>query len=115
MASRFASLHETTSLYHDKGFAGHGRQPGLFLNRPPKSIRVNTNPLIKSRGTRTDPAAETKSIGQPADASAGWRIMVFALPENSVIKMKLCGRQARGHSKDEFNNQVIVPIMFVLI
>ena len=31
-------------------------------------MRVNTNPLIKSCGTRTDPAAETKSIGLPSDA-----------------------------------------------
>jgi hypothetical protein len=44
------------------------RQPGLLLNRPPKSMRVNTKPLIKSCGIRTDPAAETKSIGLPADA-----------------------------------------------
>jgi hypothetical protein len=31
-------------------------------------------------GTLTTPAAETKSIGLPADASASWRIMVFAVP-----------------------------------
>jgi len=31
-------------------------------------MRVNINPLIKSYGTRTVPAAETKSIGLPADA-----------------------------------------------
>jgi hypothetical protein len=30
--------------------------------------------------TVTNPAAETKSIGLLADASAGWRIMVFATP-----------------------------------
>ena len=54
--------------YNSVGLINWLRQPGLFLNRPPKSIRVNTNPLIKSRGTRTDPAAETKSIGLPADA-----------------------------------------------
>jgi hypothetical protein len=41
---------------------------------------VKSNQLIKSCGTWTDPAAETKSIGLPADASAGWRIMVFASP-----------------------------------
>jgi hypothetical protein len=31
-------------------------------------MRVNINSLIKSCGTLTDPAAETKSIGLPADA-----------------------------------------------
>jgi hypothetical protein len=41
-------------------------------------MQVNINPLIKSCATRTDPAAETKSVGLRADASAGWRIMVFA-------------------------------------
>ena len=82
MASRFAFLHEINSLYHDKGFAGHGRQPGLLLNQPPKSIRVNINPLIKSCGTRTDPSTWTESVGLPADAafSEGRRsvVMVFA-------------------------------------
>jgi hypothetical protein len=36
------------------------RQPGLLLNRPPKSMRVDINQLIKSFGTRTVPAGETK-------------------------------------------------------
>ena len=31
-------------------------------------MRELFNPLIKSSGTLTDPAAETKSIGLPADA-----------------------------------------------
>jgi hypothetical protein len=40
-------------------------------------------PLIRFCVTRPDsyrdvPAAETKSIGLQADASASWRIMVFA-------------------------------------
>jgi hypothetical protein len=44
----------------------------------PESMRVNINPLIKFCCTRPDsyrddPAAETKSIGLPADASASWR------------------------------------------
>jgi len=38
-------------------------------------MRVNNYPLIKSCGTGTDPAAETKSIGLPADALV---VMVFA-------------------------------------
>ncbi|MGD0756384.1 MAG: hypothetical protein ABR927_15135 [Bacteroidales bacterium] len=41
-------------------------------------MREEFNPLIKSYATRTDPAAKTKSIGLQADASASWRIMVFA-------------------------------------
>jgi hypothetical protein len=35
-------------------------------------MRENINPLIKSCSTRTDPAAETESIGQPADAQLSW-------------------------------------------
>jgi hypothetical protein len=53
-------------------------QPGLFYLRIQESMRKEIFPLIKSSGTRTDPAAETKSIGLQADASASWRIMVFA-------------------------------------
>jgi hypothetical protein len=32
LASRFACLIETNSLYHVKSFAGHGRQPGQIRN-----------------------------------------------------------------------------------
>jgi hypothetical protein len=35
-------------------------------------MRANINPLIKSRYTWTDPAAETESIGLPADAQLSW-------------------------------------------
>jgi hypothetical protein len=41
---------------------------------------------MKSCDTRTDPAAETKSIGLQADASAGWRIMVFAVPPRQLYR-----------------------------
>jgi hypothetical protein len=44
------------------------RQPGLLFNQPPKSMREKFNQLIKSCGTLTDPSAEIKSIGLPADA-----------------------------------------------
>ena len=44
------------------------RQPRQLLDQPQKSMRVNINPLIIFCGTRTDPAAKTKSIGLPADA-----------------------------------------------
>jgi hypothetical protein len=35
-----------------------------------RSMRENINTLIKSCCTQTEPAAETKSMGLPADASA---------------------------------------------
>jgi hypothetical protein len=44
------------------------RQPGQLLNQPQKSMRLNINSLIKTCGTLTNPATETKSIGLPADA-----------------------------------------------
>jgi hypothetical protein len=43
-------------------------QPGLFYHSIQKSMIEEFNPFIKSCGTRTVPAAETKSIGLPADA-----------------------------------------------
>ena len=52
-------------------------QPGLFYLRIQKSMREEFNRLIKHYGTRTDPAAETKSIGLQADAQV---VMVFASP-----------------------------------
>jgi hypothetical protein len=69
---------ETTWLHPDSfkistkpnsvGLINWLRQPGLLFNRPPKSIREKFNQLIKSCGTWTVPAAETKSIGLPAYA-----------------------------------------------
>jgi hypothetical protein len=50
-------------------------QPGLFYHRIQKSMGEEFNLLIKSCGTRTIPAAETKSIGLQADARV---VMVFA-------------------------------------
>jgi hypothetical protein len=50
-------------------------QPGLFCLRIQKSMREEFNLLIKSCGTRTDPAAETASIGLQANARV---VMVFA-------------------------------------
>ena len=43
-------------------------QPGLFYLRIQKSMGKEFNPLIKSCATRTNPAAETMSIGLQADA-----------------------------------------------
>ena len=47
-------------------------QPGLFYLGIQKSMRANSFQLIKSCGTRTDPAAGTESIGLPADAQLSW-------------------------------------------
>ena len=44
------------------------RQPGQLRQSAPKVYASKFISLIKSCGTRTDPAAETKSIGLPADA-----------------------------------------------
>jgi hypothetical protein len=43
-------------------------QPGLLLDQPQKSMRVNSFQLIKFCCNRTDPATKTKSIGLQADA-----------------------------------------------
>jgi len=46
-------------------------------------MREEFNPLIKSCGTLTDPAAETKSIGLQVDAQV---VMVFARhPDNFTV------------------------------
>jgi len=47
-------------------------QPGLLLNQSLKSMQANSFQLIKFYYTRTDPAAETKSIGLQADAQLSW-------------------------------------------
>jgi hypothetical protein len=52
-------------------------QPGLFYLHIQMSMREKFNPLIITCGTRTVPAAETKSIGLQADARV---VMVFAAP-----------------------------------
>jgi hypothetical protein len=44
------------------------RQPGQSHYQHPKSMVLNLFQLIKTCCTRTDPTAETKSIGLPADA-----------------------------------------------
>jgi hypothetical protein len=48
------------------------QQPGQPHYQPPKSMVLNLSQLIKSCGTRTDPAAETKSIRLLADAPLLW-------------------------------------------
>ena len=56
------------TFYNTDGLINWLRQPGQLRNQHSKSIRLNSFQLIKSCGTLTDPAAETKSIGLPADA-----------------------------------------------
>ena len=56
------------TAYNSDGLINCLRQPGQLRNRPPKAMIVNVNPLIKSCGTLTNSAAETESIGLPADA-----------------------------------------------
>ena len=58
LASRFACILKTNSLYHDKGFSGHGRQPGRLLNRLLKSMRVNITPHVKLCCNHTDSCRE---------------------------------------------------------
>ena len=48
------------------------QQPGQPHNQPLKSMLINSSQLIKFSGTRTVPAAETKSIGLRADAQLSW-------------------------------------------
>ena len=69
--------HEKITKANSVGLIKCLPQPGLLLNILQKSIRVNSSQLIKFCCTRTDPAAETKSIGLLADARV---VMVFASP-----------------------------------
>jgi hypothetical protein len=77
ICNAIVSYNETTFRHQDSfkkakpnsvGLINWLRQPGQLSNRLQKSIRVKSSQLIKSCGTRTDPAAETKSVGLPADA-----------------------------------------------
>ena len=70
-------------------------QPSLFYLRILKSIRVEINSLIKSCVTRTDPAAETKSIGLQADARV---VMVFAVPPRLFYRDKEILPTYRDHA-----------------
>jgi hypothetical protein len=64
-----------TPKHNSDGLINCLLQPGLFYLRIQKSMREEFNPPTKSCGTRTNPAAETKSIGLQADARV---VMVFA-------------------------------------
>ena len=58
------------TAYNSDGLINWLRQPGLLLNLPPKSTRLNLNPLIQTCGTLTVSSPGTKSIGLPADSAA---------------------------------------------
>ena len=61
--------------YNSDGLINCLLQPGLFYHRIQKSMREESNRLIKSCATRTVPAAETKSIGLQADAQLSWFLL----------------------------------------
>jgi hypothetical protein len=69
--------------YNTDGLINCLRQPGLLFKRLQKSLLVNINSLIKSCATRTVPAAETKSIGLPANARG---VMVFATQPRQLYR-----------------------------
>ena len=56
------------TAYNSVGLINCLRQPGQLYDQLPKSMREKFNLRIKICGTRTDPAAETKSMGLSADA-----------------------------------------------
>ena len=60
-----------TNNHNSDGLINCLLQPGLLLDQPLKSMRANSFQLIKFCCTRTDPAAETKSIGLQADPAFG--------------------------------------------
>jgi hypothetical protein len=68
MTKHTADLTKKALTANSDGLANWLPQPGLPLNQPPKSMRVKISPFIKSCLTRTNPAAETKSMGLQADA-----------------------------------------------
>ena len=72
-----AKEEKSRTFYNTDGLINCLPQPGQFHNQLPKSMRVKLLQLIKFCGTLTVPAAETKSIGLPADARV---VMVFAAP-----------------------------------
>jgi hypothetical protein len=69
--------------YNSVGLINCLLQPGLLLNKPLKSMRANSFQLIKFCCTRTDPAAETKSMGLQSDARV---VMVFAMPPRQLYR-----------------------------
>ena len=71
-----------TTKHNTDGLINCLLQPRLFYLRIQKFMREEFNLLIKSCATLTVPAAETKSIGLPADARV---VMVFACHLDNFI------------------------------
>ncbi len=74
-------------------------QPGLLLDKPLKSKRVNSSQLIKLCRITTDPATKTKSVGLQANARV---VMVFASPSRQIYRdmtnpAHLSGLKSYGH------------------
>ena len=61
-------------------------------------MRGNFKTLIKSCGTRTDPVAETKSIGLPADTLA---VMVFASSSGQLYRDGTTRGRLPGFSRQD--------------
>jgi hypothetical protein len=72
------------------------RQPGQLRNQLLKSMVLNSSQLIKTCGTRTNPAAKTESIGLPADALA---VMVFARPPRQFYRDGITSVRLPGFSR----------------
>ena len=64
------------------------QQPGQLSNQPSKSMRLNSFQLIKFRGTWTNPAAKTESIGLLADTPSSW--FLHRHLDNFIVTRKSC-------------------------
>jgi hypothetical protein len=75
-ATRNLHLQTIKTPYNSDGLINCFCQPGLLLNRPPRSMREEFNLSIKFRATRTAPSTGTKSMA----AGRSTCVMVFAIP-----------------------------------
>jgi hypothetical protein len=64
------------------GLIAFGRPDSSVIS--PEVYGSKFKPTYQVFVTMTTPAAVTMSTGLPADASAGWRIMVFASPSGEL-------------------------------
>jgi hypothetical protein len=83
----FPTKLDKKTAHNSVGLINCLRQPGQPHNQLPKSKVLNLFQLIKSCGTETYPAAETKSVGLPADALLPWFLQShldsFTVPRDS--------------------------------
>ena len=66
------------------GSIRRSRQPGQ-LRHDEKTYASEIKATYQTFGTVTIPAADTTPMCLPADASASWRIMVFAILDNFIV------------------------------